>query len=431
METMEEEERRIQNQFIPGELTADERFEDLLIEGQLIPGDSGVYEDGRQIPWLDMDLAQSGQTFFQKHYASILFAHSLYFGLGFGFKPITGVVLKTRGFHGIEQTTKRLLSTVWHVLTWYESDIIGCYAKGFKAITRIRKTHEAMRRRSSRKSNADTLQDDDAPGRDDPLLAALTFDMKFLDTSTFERLDLSYDPPEHMSQFLMALTQISFLLPVMAHPQAFGIEDTEGVEGFEHLWALIGHLSGLEDRFNLPLQRPGKEFYVRFWREVFMPSFLVRDSKIVAIQDMFYASANSYMPQLSPAAGLYFYLNQAQLDGFNGTELYNLITWKEKLNLLTIRILFTLLTWSTIFRESVNWITRKMMVGVLENFNRDEAGAGGDLTTLPIDMEWSRKYRQPSLPIMQRWKKTQAIMSMMSTAKIRWKNRGRRASAKF
>ena len=61
-------------------------------------------------------------------------------------------------------------------------------------------------------------------------------------------MDLRYDPPEHMSQFAMAMSQISVFLPVIVYPKTFGIHDLEGIESFEHLWALIGHLSGAQGR---------------------------------------------------------------------------------------------------------------------------------------------------------------------------------------
>jgi len=175
----------------------EELFERVITEGQFVPGDSGVFQDGRQIPWLDLSLAQSGQRFFQKHYTSIIFATSLYFGLAFGFKPITDVRFKTRRFHGIKQTERRILSTFWHLLTWYESDIVGCYAEGYKDIMRIRKAHDGVRQSTYKKLRV--VDENEETAWDDPLLQALQQDMKLLDTSTFDRMNLTYDPPEPMS----------------------------------------------------------------------------------------------------------------------------------------------------------------------------------------------------------------------------------------
>jgi hypothetical protein len=366
--------------------STDELFESLIIEAQFVPGDSRVFEEGQEVKWLDMDLAQSGQKFFQKYYASILFAHSLYLGLGFGFKPVTGVVIKTGGFKGIARTTKRVLATIWHVVRWYETDIIGKYAAGFKAIANIRCTHDAIRRKCGRaKAELDFDGEDDENDvqKSDPVSTALQSDLAFLDMSTFDRMDLSYDPPEHMSQFSMAMTQISFLLPVIAHPTAFGIHDTKGFEGFEHLWALIGHLSGLDDRYNIPLQKPGKEFYVKFWKEVFIPSFLVRDSKINAIQESYFSIAGGSLPQMSIPATFYFFLGQSEIEGFKGKELYKLLNWKDKIIIFLFSFVFAIFRYLPILRNLVNSAARRVMKGVLEKYAKEEDVENNQFTTLP------------------------------------------------
>ena len=159
--------------------SAEEFFQSLIIAAQYVPGDSKIFEEGQEVSWLDMDLPQSGQRFFQKHYASILFAHSMYFGLGFGFKPVTGVVINTNGFKGLERTTRRLLSTIWHVLRWYEEDIVGRYAPGFKAISNIRTTHAAMRKKCGRpQKDFDFGEEDEIlPEKPDAILDALVTDL--------------------------------------------------------------------------------------------------------------------------------------------------------------------------------------------------------------------------------------------------------------
>jgi len=362
----------------PEEIPKDELLRKLLIDAQYVYGDSGIFNDRKAILWLDLSLAQSGQAFFQKHYVSLMFAHALYLGLGFGFKPVTALIIKTQSFHGKFQATKRILSTIWHLLRWYEHDLIGVYSEGYKAVARIRKTHESMRRKSRPGKPLDVEIEEDPEGLPDEFGDALEKDLGFLDKSTFEGMALTYDPPEPISQFSLAITQISFLLPVLAHPRAFGIEDMEGFEGFEHLWALIGRLLGIEDEFNIPLQRPGKEFYVRFWKQVWLPSFLVRDSKIKAIQESYYKSTGQFSPQMSVPGNLYFYLSQSEIEGFTGTETYKLLALWEKLYLGILWLIFKLLGASTTFRSLSNWIVRHVVRRVLQNFNPED-GYGNKL----------------------------------------------------
>lgn len=48
----------------------------------------------------------------------------------------------------------------------------------------------------------------------------------------------------------MALTQFGFIGFVMTKPHMLGIHNPpqEDLEGFVHLWRVVGHLLGMEDR---------------------------------------------------------------------------------------------------------------------------------------------------------------------------------------
>jgi len=80
---------------------------------------------------------------------------------------------------------------------------------------------------------------------------AMNADFRFnsIDCSVFDARNVSYDPPILINQFDMAITQLGFLIAVIAQSEAFGICDIQGIEGFGHLWALLGRLSGIQDRF--------------------------------------------------------------------------------------------------------------------------------------------------------------------------------------
>lgn len=55
-----------------------------------------------------------------------------------------------------------------------------------------------------------------------------------------------------MSQYDMALTQWAFVGPVIQFPEAYGIGNATDAEldGFVHLWEVIGYSLGIEDKFN-------------------------------------------------------------------------------------------------------------------------------------------------------------------------------------
>jgi len=352
----------------------EELFQSLIVEAQFVPVDSKVFEEGQEVKWLNMDLAQAGQRFFQKHYTSLILAHSLYGGFQLGMKPITAVVMKAGGISYLKKAVVRMQATLWYVTRWYEEDIIGRYAPGFKAIASIRITHEAMRRRCGPPEKAFNFTEghEIATEKDFPLRTALLADLKFLDTSTFERMDLSYNPPEHMSQFAMAMTQLTYVLPAIVDPQTFGIYDEDGFKGFEHYWALIGHLSGVDDRYNIPLQRPSREFYTKFWKEVIVPSFLERDGNIDDIQTAYFSNAGGYLTQFSTPGAIYFMLRKSEeLKEFQGKELKKLLDLHDWLRIFVFGLIFTLFAWSTTFMTSVNWVVRKIVRKRFVEFERD------------------------------------------------------------
>jgi len=406
----------------------EELFESVTVEGQFVPGESQVFDGGREIPWLDMHLAQSGQSYFKQHYTSILFAHGLYHGLFWGFKPISGVVITTGGFKGLERTAARVLSTLYHLVSWYETDIVGAYTPGTKEIANIRHTHDVIRRKCGRhlqsgvEFDGDLGEAEDEEEWADPFLLAIRKDLASLDVSTFNSLDLTYNPPVPMSQFTMVVMQLIFLYPAMVHPREFGIVDTQGgAEGFEHLWALIGHLSGIDDKYNVALHSPGKEFYVRFWKEVFLPNLLVRDKSIARIQECFYQRPTSF-PQPSIAATHYFFLKQTKVNGFEGTELFKMMSWKDLAIISLFRILLALLTWSTLFRKLANRATRSSVKKILDKFAKEEEAAGRQFTTLPTDIDWSTKYRKRDPNVLRKWKKSEALLDLMHGRKKNVKN---------
>lgn len=53
-----------------------------------------------------------------------------------------------------------------------------------------------------------------------------------------------------MSQYDMAVTQWAFVGPVIQFPTRYGIPNgtREELDGFTHLWEVIGYSLGIEDR---------------------------------------------------------------------------------------------------------------------------------------------------------------------------------------
>jgi len=163
-----------------------------------------------------------------------------------------------------------------------------------------------------------------------------------------------------------------------------------------------------------------------------MPSFLVRDAKVIRLQENIYASANTYVPNLSPAGSYYFFMSQsAAAAGFTGTELYKLIPYTERLNIFLTRMIFMFMAWSATFREVVNWASRKMIRRILAKFRKEEGEGKKEPTSkLSRDFDWTQKYRKPAEAVLRNWKMTVAWIRK-SNSNITAKDKRWQISTKF
>jgi hypothetical protein len=93
---------------------------------------------------------------------------------------------------------------------------------------------------------------------------------------------LTHDPTVPMSQFDMAVTQFCFLGVIVVQPERFGIWNSAGLRGFIHLWAVLGHLIGIEERFNLGLHY-GRQSFREVWDQIFLRELKETDGTAVVM----------------------------------------------------------------------------------------------------------------------------------------------------
>ena len=86
----------------------------------------------------------------------------------------------------------------------------------------------------------------------------------------------------YISQYDMAITQWSFMALPILFPKKLGIRGTkeEDFIGFIHLWAVIGYLLGIQDNYNICLQRDlteCKEYCMDIFTKCMIPELLEVD----------------------------------------------------------------------------------------------------------------------------------------------------------
>lgn len=183
-------------------LTVEEQFTLLLGEGKDVPvSSSGPSE----LPdWFDEDRFRRGQLYFSRHYYSLFVGKLAGLLVILAVPSILRVLVKTRRSSSPLDAFGRYLSTLTHMLNWYEDqEFLRNTSRGQKSVTAVRGLHCAAARSSG-----------------------------------------------GISQLDMALTQFGFMGFPVVFPERLGLS-AEGQEDFLHFWRVMGHLLGIQERFNV------------------------------------------------------------------------------------------------------------------------------------------------------------------------------------
>jgi len=236
----------------PGEpLAWTEVYRRLVEEAPYIPGDAGEPLTGVKIKWANPKLIEQGQIFAKKNLFSVTLANTVALLLGFSIKNLSTVLLRTGKFTGVINSMDRYIDTEDHLSGWYNSDIFHETGEGHKHIQIVRRMHAMALRRcldAARDGEEPNYEPDETliDGKDAKLvfINALKQDLEHIDTSNAPTHLYTYNPKVLMNQFDMALTQYGFFALMYMYPASFGIYDTSEMDGFVHMWAVLGKLIG-------------------------------------------------------------------------------------------------------------------------------------------------------------------------------------------
>ncbi|KAG4077474.1 hypothetical protein HA402_002901 [Bradysia odoriphaga] len=162
--------------------------------------------------WYDEQKFKRGQKYFLENRFGILSSNLCGLLILLADPKGLDVLDSTKRSSTIETAKKRYVSTIMHTLSWYESDLHPG-SKSWESLNRIRKMH---------------------------LLASNSASKKMIGLIT---------------QSELVLTTFGFMGLALVRPHFLGIryDNKEDREGFTHLWAVIGHMLGVKDHFNMCL----------------------------------------------------------------------------------------------------------------------------------------------------------------------------------
>ncbi|XP_022909735.1 uncharacterized protein [Onthophagus taurus] len=192
---------------------ASEFVDNLLNKGGTIRCDETNEEFNRFeiLPeYFDEEKFKCGQNFFYKHLYAMFFAKILGLTTILSVPDLAQILKFTKMSSEPLSAYKRYLSTVFHMVAWYDHDFQP-NSKVWKSIEKVRFKHNSASKRCC--------------------------------SAGFSSI----------SQKNMALTQFGFMGFVISETETVGIYNAskQELEGFIHIWRIVGYLMGMEDRFNI------------------------------------------------------------------------------------------------------------------------------------------------------------------------------------
>ncbi|XP_037044901.1 uncharacterized protein LOC119080606 [Bradysia coprophila] len=176
-----------------------------------VPSNSGTIS--ATLPrWYDELKFKRGQKYFLENRFGILSSNLCGLLILLADPKGLDVLDSTKRSSTVETAKKRYVSTIMHTISWYEIDLRPG-SKSWESLNTIRKMH---------------------------LLASNSASKKMIGLIT---------------QSDLVLTTFGFMGLALVRPHFLGIrcDNKEDREGFTHFWAVIGHMLGVEDHFNMCL----------------------------------------------------------------------------------------------------------------------------------------------------------------------------------
>jgi len=240
---------------------------------------------------VDPSLVKEGQAFIQRNFFGIFFAHFVSLIILLCYTPVRMILLRTGKSFPMSASRQRYLSTLLHIKLWYEDDILSPKSRASKDILKIGCLHQkaSIMNKSRHPNQLEEKAKNDS--EDIQILETLIVDFKHSDDKNNNEIPFKWTDDNPISQLDMIVTQFCFMGFIYLIPGKFGIHiDTEqpldehrGMKGFVHVWAVLGYLLGIDDDFNLCLDKNQKRIR-DILTSILTPEFLNSTSSLETVK---------------------------------------------------------------------------------------------------------------------------------------------------
>ncbi|CAL8142441.1 unnamed protein product [Orchesella dallaii] len=330
----------------------DDLYTALITKAPYVPGDVSPLVPLDEIPWIDKSLIEHSISFHKKHLTQLILANTAALMFGFAVKPNSTVILRTGKLHNPELSFHRYLSTIQRIGKFFLFTIDE--AKAFKAFDTVRKMHALASKKKMESASPSSVTEtlDLAQNWKKELAHAMQADLKHIDTSAAPKDILTWDPAVPVSQFDMVITQFGFIGTMWLFPRVFGIKDRyEEMKGVIHVWAIYGRLLGIKDEFSICI-KPDAQLYDKLFQNIVVESLKTMDETVVTIQSAFMEAFTKRIPFMTYKSMLYTGLQE--LEGYEGDNLWNLMSYWDKISVKILQLWMWSMRKSSIVRFCMN-----------------------------------------------------------------------------
>ncbi|XP_018563853.1 uncharacterized protein LOC108905467 isoform X2 [Anoplophora glabripennis] len=292
------------------DFSAEQFVENLLNEGSKVPCDetSDAFNNNLKLPpYYDEQLFKKGQEFFYRNIFGLFLSKFLGLIALLTLPSSVNILVMTNMSSTEMSAYKRYMATIFHMCLWYDEKFRPG-SRSWDSIGTVRGLHNSASKRSC---------------------ACLKY---------------------RITQKDMALTQFGFMGFGLVRSRMMGVHcaSEEELKGFIHLWRTVGHVLGIEERFNICRESVAetKEICNLLIEKVFRPR-LKSPSKHFKKMSSALINGLWTMNPILEFKVFTLYLQMALEDNSNvhSQPGFNLLTWQKKFKLYFI--LYTL--WSLQF----------------------------------------------------------------------------------
>ncbi|OXA57694.1 uncharacterized protein LOC110846176 [Folsomia candida] len=356
-----------------GRTTHSKFFQELLQEGSVTDGNSPTLIEPHEIPWIDYDLLAKGREFVKQNYAVVLTTMMLADTIGFISKQIASTVFKS--FYPNNICGGRFLSTFRTTMCqWLLSDFSsGANSEFVQAIQRVRKLHKILGRPAVKPIvPPEGIQ---YPAEYKELLACIREDMKSVDTTDYPSHLISWTPSMYFTQLDVTLVAFGMYAPFIVYPNKVGLyttfQEDEGLRGYVHIWAVIGKMLGVQDRYNLALH-PDRDLYMEIVTKLGKPGLKMADESVIfSIEKMIEGLVNTTIPYSLTAKSLIF--QAMELADIKGEKVWGMMNWHDKWTYYNSKVSIYCMRFSLV-RISANFFVWGMLTLYIKLFFKVHKG---------------------------------------------------------